>query len=155
MRSAANTTNKPAHMTRGSVMDDLGFAPEDATVFKFKAELYRAILKYARKYSQEDLQPILGEPQPRVSELLNGKIANKSVDKLLYYAGRLGIEVSGKFAELRKTEEGTLQRRRKPRIIGLGKFRSGISDLGSVKKRLRKFGRNRRRTIRGSGAKKR
>src|SRR2546430_2755460 len=29
------------------------------------------------------------EPQPRVSELLNGKIANKSVGKLLSYAGRL------------------------------------------------------------------
>lgn len=27
------------------------------------------------------------------------------------------------------------------RIIGLGKFRSGISDLGSAKKRLGKFGR--------------
>ena len=33
-----------------------------------------------------------------MSELLNGKIANKSVDKLLYYAGRLGIEVKAKFA---------------------------------------------------------
>jgi predicted XRE-type DNA-binding protein len=32
-----------------------------------------------------------------VSELLNGKIANKSVDKLLYYAGRLGIEAKARF----------------------------------------------------------
>ena len=45
---------------------------------------------------------ILGEPQPRVSELLNGKIANKSVDKLLYYAGRLGIEAKAKFAQTHK-----------------------------------------------------
>jgi hypothetical protein len=28
---------------------------------------------------------------------LNGKISKKSVDKLLYYAGRLGIEVKGTF----------------------------------------------------------
>ena len=56
-------------------------------------------MKYASKYSQKDLQVILGEPQPRVSELLNGKIANKSVDKLLYYAGRLGIEAKAKFAQ--------------------------------------------------------
>jgi predicted XRE-type DNA-binding protein len=138
MRSAAN---KPTHITRGNAMDDLGFAPENATVFKFKAELYRAVLKYARKYSQKHLQAILGEPQPQVSELLNGKIANKSVDKLLYYAGRLGIEVSGRFAEPRKTEEGTPQRGRNSRIVGLGKFRSGISDLGSEKKPLGKFGR--------------
>src|SRR5216683_7147178 len=99
MKSAAN---KPTHVTRGNVIDDLGFSPENATALKFKAELYRAVLKYASKYSQKDLQVILGEPQPRVSELLNGKIANKSVDKLLQYAGRLGIEVKGKFAKTHK-----------------------------------------------------
>jgi predicted XRE-type DNA-binding protein len=66
------------------------------------AELYQAILKYAQKYSQKELQVILGEPQPRVSELLSGKIANKSVDKLLYYAGRLGIEAKAKFSQTRK-----------------------------------------------------
>ena len=99
MKSAAN---KPTHVTRGNVFDDLGFSPEKATALKFKAELYQAILKYSRKYSQKELQAILGEPQPRVSELLNGKIANKSVDKLLYYAGRLGIEANAKFAQTHK-----------------------------------------------------
>ena len=94
--------SKPKHVTRGNVLDDLGFPPEQATALKFKAELYQAILKYARKYSQKELQGILGEPQPRVSELLNGKIANKSVDKLLYYAGRMGIEAKAKFAQTNK-----------------------------------------------------
>jgi len=138
MKSAAN---KPTYITRGNVIDDLGFAPEKATALKFKAELYRAILKYARRYSQKDLQGILGEPQPRVSELLNGKIANKSVDKLLQYAGRLGIEVKGKFAEARREDEGTPRRGTTSCPIGLGKFRSGIPNLGSAKKRLGKFGR--------------
>ena len=99
MKKAAN---KPAHVTRGNVLDDLGFSPEQATALKFKAELYRAILKCARPYSQKELQVILGEPQPRVSELLNGKIANKSVDKLLHYAGRLGIEAKTRFAQTHK-----------------------------------------------------
>ena len=99
MKSAAN---KPTHVTRGNVLDDLGFSPEHATALKFKAELYQAILKYAKKYSQKELQTILGEPQPRVSELLNGKIANKTVDKLLHYAGRLGIEAKAKFTQTRK-----------------------------------------------------
>ncbi len=97
-----STTNKPAHVTYGNVLDDLGFSPEDATALKFKAELYQAILKCARKYSQKELQVILGEPQPRVSELLNGKIANKTVDKLLHYAGRLGIEARARFRQTRK-----------------------------------------------------
>jgi predicted XRE-type DNA-binding protein len=99
MKSAAN---KPTHVTYGNVLDDLGFSPEQSTALKFKAELYQAILKYTQKYSQKELQVILGEPQPRVSELLNGKIANKSVDKLLHYAGRLGIEATAKFTQTHK-----------------------------------------------------
>jgi predicted XRE-type DNA-binding protein len=99
MKSAGN---KPTHVTRGNVLDDLGFSPEQATALKFKAELYQAILRVAKKYSQKELQIILGEPQPRVSELLNGKIANKSVDKLLSYAGRLGMEAKAKFAQTHK-----------------------------------------------------
>jgi len=98
----AGGRSKPTHMTRGNVLDDLGFSPEQATILKFKAELYQAILKHARKYSQAQLQVILAEPQPRVSELLNGKIANKSVDKLLYYAGRLGIEAKARFPQTNK-----------------------------------------------------
>lgn len=93
------TSNKATHVTRGNVLDDLGFSLEQATALKFKAELYQAILKCAKKYSPKELQIILAEPQPRVSELLNGKISNKSVDKLLYYAGRLGIEAKARFVQ--------------------------------------------------------
>jgi len=96
-----NASNKPIRVTHGNVLDDLGFSPEQATALKFKAELYQAILRVAKKYSQKKLQIILGEPQPRVSELLNGKIANKSVGKLLSYAGRLGIETKAKFVHTR------------------------------------------------------
>jgi predicted XRE-type DNA-binding protein len=94
--------SKPTHITRGNVLDDLGLPAEQATILKFKAELYQAILKHAHKYSPAQLQVILDEPQPRVSELLNGKIANKSVDKLLHYAGRLGIEAKARFPQTNK-----------------------------------------------------
>lgn len=103
----ASGTTKPTHITRENVLDDLGFSPETATALKFKADLYQAILRHARRYSQKQLQVILREPQPRVSELLNGKIANKSVDKLLYYAGRLGIEAKARFPQ---THKRTVQR---------------------------------------------
>jgi predicted XRE-type DNA-binding protein len=96
------SASKAVHVTRGNELDDLGISPELATALKFKAELYQAILKYMQKYSQKELQVILGEPQPRISELLNGKIANNSVDKLLPYAGRLGIEAKAKFSQTRK-----------------------------------------------------
>src|SRR5271163_3731345 len=61
--------SKPTHVTRGNVLDDLGFSPEQATALKFKADLYQTILKHARKYSPKQLQLIMAEPQPRVSEL--------------------------------------------------------------------------------------
>jgi predicted XRE-type DNA-binding protein len=96
-----NRVNRPTHVTRGNVPDDLGFSSEEATALKFKAALYQAILKCAKKYSQKQLQVMLGEPQPRVSELLNGKIAHKTVDKLLHYAGQLGIEAHVKFRQTR------------------------------------------------------
>jgi len=112
-KGKADSVNKATHVTRGNVIDDLGFSPENATALKFKAELYQAILKYARRYSQRDLQAILGEPQPRISALLNGEVANKSADKLLQYAGRLGIEVRGRFAESHGARKGTAQRRKK------------------------------------------
>jgi predicted XRE-type DNA-binding protein len=95
-------SSKPKHVTHGNVFEDLGFSPEHAAALKFKAELYQAILKFAKNYSQKELQIILAEPQPRISELLNGKIAHKSVDKLLRYAGRLGIEAKAKFTQSRK-----------------------------------------------------
>lgn len=97
-----NRVTRPTHTTRGNVFDDLGFAPEEAAILKFKSELYSAIMKHARKYSQKQLQIIFAEPQPRVSELLNGKIANKTVDKLLEYAGRLGIEAKARFPQTHK-----------------------------------------------------
>ncbi len=97
-----NVGNKPTHITRGNVLDDLGMSPEEAVVFRFKADLYQAILRHARRYTPKQLEIILGEVQPRVSELLNGKIANKSVDKLLSYAGRLGLEPRASFPQAHK-----------------------------------------------------
>jgi len=34
-----NVDNGPTHVTRGNVLDDLGFSPEELVVLKFKAQL--------------------------------------------------------------------------------------------------------------------
>jgi predicted XRE-type DNA-binding protein len=70
----------------------------------FKAELYLAVLACAWQYKPKDLEILFHEPQPRVSELLNGKLANKSIEKLLRYAGKLGIVPKVKFRQLRKQD---------------------------------------------------
>jgi predicted XRE-type DNA-binding protein len=88
----------------GDVFQDAGFSPEESVKLRFKAELYQAILTVAQQYKPKDLEILFGEPQPRVSELLNGKIANKSIEKLLWYAGHLGIVPRSVFPQERKKE---------------------------------------------------
>ncbi len=93
MRSAA--TNKATHVTRGDVFQDLGFSPKKALALKFKARILIAILDEVKrkKYRQAQLVKVLDEHQPVISNLLRGKIAQMSIEKLLVYADRLGISM--------------------------------------------------------------
>ena len=99
MRSASN---KPTHVTHGNVLDDLGFSPEQATALKFKAELYQAILRVAKKALAEEIVNHPRGASAARERTAEWRFANKSVDKLLYYAGRLGIETKAKFVQTRK-----------------------------------------------------
>ncbi len=84
--------NEPTHVTYGSVLDDLDFSPEKAAILKMKAEFHAALLRSAKSFTQKELQKILKEPQPRVSEFMNGKIASVSMEKMTLYAFRLGAK---------------------------------------------------------------
>ncbi len=88
MKSVAN---KPRHITKGDVFDDLGFSHSEASALKVKAALLDAILAEieAKGYTQSELVGILDEYQPAVSNLLRGKIAKVSLEKLLTYTDRL------------------------------------------------------------------
>ena len=83
--------NKPSHITRGDVFDDLGLSRSEASALKVKATLLDAILREIEKrgYTQSQLVEILDEYQPSVSNLTQGKIAKVSVEKLLTYSDRL------------------------------------------------------------------
>lgn len=85
-----------AHVTSGDVLDDLGFSRSEATALKIKADLLDAIrAEIERKqYKQRDLVTILDEHQPVVSNLLRGRIAQVSIERLLRYADRLGMRAS-------------------------------------------------------------
>jgi predicted XRE-type DNA-binding protein len=95
---------KNPRLGAGNVFRDAGFSPEETVELRFKAELHQAVLACARQYKPKDLEILFHEPQPRVSESLNGKIANKSIEKLLWYAGKLGIVPKVKFPQLRKRD---------------------------------------------------
>jgi predicted XRE-type DNA-binding protein len=73
------------------IFEDLGFAPEEATALAMKADLHTKIVKRAGHYSQKDLAAILKESQPRISDLMRGKMSKFSLERLIFYAERLGI----------------------------------------------------------------
>ena len=89
-------SNKPSHITKGDVLDDLGFTRAEASALKIKADLLDSILREIEKrgYTQRQLVDLLGEYQPSVSNLLQGKITKVSIEKLLYYSDRLNLRVS-------------------------------------------------------------
>jgi predicted XRE-type DNA-binding protein len=89
-------SSKPTHITKGDVLDDLGFTRAEASALKIKADLLDAILLEIDKrgYGQRQLVEILDEYQPSVSNLVQGKITKVSIEKLLYYSDRLNLQVS-------------------------------------------------------------
>jgi predicted XRE-type DNA-binding protein len=92
------------HITRGDVLDDLGFSRSEATALKFKADLLDALRAEIerRNYTQRQLVEILDEHQPAVSNLILGKINQVSIEKLLRYSDRLGMRAQLKVLPARR-----------------------------------------------------
>jgi predicted XRE-type DNA-binding protein len=96
--------NVVTHVTRGDVLDDLGFTRSEATALKFKADLLDAIRAEieSRSYTQRQLVSILDEHQPAVSNLIRGRIHQVSIEKLLRYSDRLGMRARLKVLPARR-----------------------------------------------------
>ena len=88
-------TNKTIHVSTHSVFEDLGFSPEEAAILELKTTLHIEIMKEIKrqKLTARKLEKVLDVPQPRVSELMTGRISKMSIDKLAKYLHRLGREV--------------------------------------------------------------
>lgn len=76
---------------KSNVFNDLGFSPEEATALKMKATLHSEIIIRAKNYRQNELQQIFDESQPRISDLLTGKISKFSLEALVGYAEALNL----------------------------------------------------------------
>jgi predicted XRE-type DNA-binding protein len=87
-----------AHRTRGSVLDELNMSDQEHLELRLKADLHQDILKLIKKkrLTPRQLEKLFDMPQPRVSELLRGKLSLLSVSKLLYYAHLLGARADVK-----------------------------------------------------------
>lgn len=83
-----------AVMTYGNIFDSIIDDPIEAADLKFRSSMMMALtsLIEARGLKQKDVAKIIKVPQPRVSELMRGKISKVSSDKLIYYAKCFGFE---------------------------------------------------------------
>jgi predicted XRE-type DNA-binding protein len=95
------------YVTKGSVLDDLGFTSDEALEIRVKADLYRDLLRHIneRGLTQRQLASLLDVHQPDVSNLLNGRISKFSVGKLIKFAGRLNLGAEIKIIELPGVKE--------------------------------------------------
>jgi predicted XRE-type DNA-binding protein len=89
----ANKDNKPSHITKGDIFDDLGFSPADTLEAKIKADIWQALVQHIekREFSQTYLVDTLEVHQPDVSNLLRGKISKISITKLIQFAAKLNL----------------------------------------------------------------
>lgn len=86
-----------------NVFEDLGFSPAESVALQHKADLHTKIVKCAARYSQQQLQKILGESQPRVSDLMRGKMSRFSLEMLVIYAEKLGMRTQIKTRKARSS----------------------------------------------------
>ena len=79
----------------GNVFEDLGFAPEEAEHLRIRSALMATIRKVMedRGLTQARAAALLGVSQPRVSDLVRGKIDLFSIDALVEMLARAGVRV--------------------------------------------------------------
>lgn len=79
----------------GNVFRDLGFSREEAENLKIRSDLMIRLSKLieARGLTQAQAAALFGVTQPRVSDLVRGKIDRFSIDTLVAMLGHAGVRV--------------------------------------------------------------
>lgn len=78
-----------------NAFEDLGFEPKEAEHLRIRADLMIELSKLIADSSltQTAAAALLGVSQPRISDLVQGKIERFSVDTLIEMLGRAGVSV--------------------------------------------------------------
>jgi len=86
----------PFHRSSGNVFEDLGFPRPEAERLLILCDLMNEAeqLIKKRRLTQARAAKLLGVTQPRVSDLMRGKIELFSIDTLVEMLGRLGVSVT-------------------------------------------------------------
>ncbi len=88
----------------GNVFRNLGFGPKEAEGLRLRAELMVALrrLIQERKLTQKSAAKLFGVTQPRISDLVRGKIDLFSVEALVNMLARAGIRVQLRLTPARR-----------------------------------------------------
>jgi predicted XRE-type DNA-binding protein len=80
----------------GNVFTDLGFPKEEAAHLLIRADLMIQLKKLIeeRELTQKHAAEVLGVTQPRISDLVRGRIDLFSIDTLVEMLTRLGVSVT-------------------------------------------------------------
>ena len=84
------------HRGNGNVFRDLGFEPLEAENLRVRSDLMIQVhrLIEARGLTQVAAARLFGVSQPRVSDLMRGKIDLFSIDALINMLGKAGVRVT-------------------------------------------------------------
>jgi predicted XRE-type DNA-binding protein len=82
----------------GNVFRDIGFAPDQAQNLHLRSELMSRIERFVRSsgLTQKECAARMGVTQPRLNDLLKGKIDKFSLDALVNMLGHAGMRVEMK-----------------------------------------------------------
>ena len=86
----------------GNVFKDLGFSAEEAEHLKIRSRMMAHLreLIATRGLTQADAASLFGVSQPRVSDLVRGKIELFSIDTLVDMLSHAGVKVKFTLSEL-------------------------------------------------------
>jgi predicted XRE-type DNA-binding protein len=84
------------HRSSGNVFRDLGFGPEESEHLRLRSELMIRLTKLieSRGLTQARAAKLFGVSQPRVSDVVRGKIDLFSIDTLVDMLAHAGVRVN-------------------------------------------------------------
>jgi len=85
-----------------NLFEQIGFDSRESRILEMKTQAYRQIKKIVEKqgYTQKYLAEKFDVTQPRVSELLHGKLSLFSLEKLLGFVELLGYRTDMQFKKV-------------------------------------------------------
>ena len=87
--------NRRLRRSSGNVFRDLGFSSEEAENLRIRSEMMVRLARVIddRGLTQAEAARILGVTQPRVSDLVRGKVDLFSIDMLVNMLAKAGLQV--------------------------------------------------------------